>query len=264
MTDAEKASCRADMEKFRKEREAYEKTDEYKVWLAKVEADKAATKAREDMFCAKFPELMRDLSSKNKSEPIGWNGIETPTVWDGPVVLPLLEEIAAKVRPLNLPADSWPRVMQIKSKFASLRCYLATGDVPEDVREELHKIVMKYEGISAKTSEISGKPGELFCDEYWWIVMTPEEIEEAVQDRVNSLKKSLADPQDKYPGFGVVFYKTNKHGTKCVTTIREEEKVAAWKDANIQKANDVELIKIWTREDLQASSGTPAQPDVSK
>lgn len=256
MTDAEKASTRAEMAKYKAEREAYEKTEEYRIYQARIEAEKAAHKKREDGLCEKFPELLRDLISKNKSEPIGWNGIETPEVWDKSVVIPMLEEMAALVKPLNLAAEDWPKVEQLKSKFATLRCYMSMGAVPDEIANKIGDIVTKYENISAKTSEVSGDPGELFCDEYWWVTMTPAEIEKAVQDRVDTFKKALTGKED-HAGFGVVFYKTLKHGTKCVTTIREEEKVAQWKDAEIQKANGVELIKIWTREDFQASSGSP-------
>lgn len=48
------------------------------------------------------------------------------------------------------------KILQVKEKYASLRWYY--GDVPEEISEEIAKVISKYEDISYNTCCNCGKP----------------------------------------------------------------------------------------------------------
>jgi hypothetical protein len=215
-------------------------------WERRSNEAREVVVAREKKFIALFPELLRLLETKDRGEPIGWNGIETPTSWDDTVVIPMFTEMNELLRPLNLDKEDWPAVAQLKSKFASLRCYMNIGRIPEEVGRKIGDIVEKYERVSTVTSELSGKPGELFNSAGWWIILTPDEIKECVEEAAKGAQQEWADPSCGHAPEAVVHYKT-KRGVQCVGTLYSSAHVAAWQNAETQAANDVSLIKIWVK-----------------
>lgn len=218
---------------------------EYEAWQKRWEAEKLANEAREKKLISLFPELLRLLATKDKSEPIGWNGIETPNAWEDTIVIPMFTEMNNVLRPLNLPAESWPAVQQLKSKFASLRCYMGRGKVEDEIWKKISEIVSKYEAISAVTSEVSGKPGELFNSGGWWSILTPEEIIQSVVNQVEHAQKEWKENKEFAPA-AVVHYKTKK-GVQCVAALHDDKLVPAWQNKETQDANEVELIQIWIK-----------------
>ena len=64
-------------------------------------------------------------------------------------------------------------IQQIKEKFGGLR-YYCTTEKPE-VKEEMHKIIRKYEQVAWETCEITGNPGILMKKDRWYKTLNPHE-----------------------------------------------------------------------------------------
>ena len=64
------------------------------------------------------------------------------------------------------------QVLQIKQKFGSLRFYSASSD--EKKSRQLSDIAIKYEQLSLRTCEITGKPGVPMKKGLWFKTLDPE------------------------------------------------------------------------------------------
>jgi len=73
-----------------------------------------------------------------------------------------LEEIS-----LTIPKEKRFKIVQVKEKFGRLRCYLSC--YPEEIKEELSRIIGEAEHRSSTICEICGKPARLgtIGDSYW-------------------------------------------------------------------------------------------------
>ena len=61
-------------------------------------------------------------------------------------------------------------IVQVKEKFATIRCYVSgDGDL-----SEIYQIISKYEKLSGKTCEITGKPGEIMKKGFVLKTVCPE------------------------------------------------------------------------------------------
>jgi hypothetical protein len=68
----------------------------------------------------------------------------------------------------KLEGDSYIRVFQVKSKWASLRYYLEeSGKLTKDQYDEVYALISKAANMSSKTCEVCGKPGKLYEANYW-------------------------------------------------------------------------------------------------
>lgn len=66
-------------------------------------------------------------------------------------------------------------VHQVKEKFGGLRFYFATNT---DKRAEMNEVVKRYEDLSLRTCELSGKPGVLMSKEGFYRTLNPDEAPE--------------------------------------------------------------------------------------
>lgn len=103
---------------------------------------------------------------------------------------------------------------QVKSKFASLRCYYHTDfdELPEEIYQNLdisdfNKVMERYddridsvisyaEYLSRKTCEITGKEGKIYT-QGWWTVMCDEEAIKAGYDLETGKKIENEKPDRK-------------------------------------------------------------------
>ena len=66
-------------------------------------------------------------------------------------------------------------VHQVKEKFGGLRFYFATNT---NKRGEMNEVVKRYEDLSLRTCELSGKPGVLMHKNGFYRTLSPEEAPE--------------------------------------------------------------------------------------
>jgi hypothetical protein len=64
------------------------------------------------------------------------------------------------------------QVLQIKQKFGSLRFYCASND--ESKSKTMSDVTLKYEQLSLRTCELTGKPGVIMKKGLWFKTLDPE------------------------------------------------------------------------------------------
>lgn len=99
---------------------------------------------------------------RDDSGPIDYYGVECGNGW-----LPLIEGVSAlceaEIRSMpkrGVPKEDWPRCLQIKEKFGTLRFYVR-GALSEATRVAIDAAVLE----SAKICEVCGEPAELRKDD---------------------------------------------------------------------------------------------------
>ncbi len=127
-----------------------------------------------------FPGLYREVRDAQ-------HGFECGDGWYG-LIHQLSESIEAQARKLGLDpyADEWPRALQVKEKFGTLRFYVATPSYEGErglgfesnggmisVRpvagiQSIRELVSCAEAKSAELCEQCGAPGELVKNGGWW------------------------------------------------------------------------------------------------
>lgn len=143
----------------------------------------------------KYPELLSDarISKTNPDRyktincpsPFQAYGWETPDGWTD-ILVKLIEELHEVVKPYYGTEESLV-IAQVKSKFAELRFYL--DRCPQAVSEQVGSIIEKACRLSAKTSEISGKPGSAHNVAGWLYTCTEEEAAEMLAEHNARLKR---------------------------------------------------------------------------
>lgn len=90
-------------------------------------------------------------------ELFGRFGFECGEGWFG-----LLDRLSAKLTELfsDLPHEDWPRVVQVKEKFSTLRYYIDYPvELTKEFRSKIDSAVAVAEAESAKTCEVCGNAG---------------------------------------------------------------------------------------------------------
>lgn len=235
---------------------------------ARWDAEIKAREEKEKEYAAVSPTLFRALTDKDKTTPIGWNGIETPSGWKKPV-LEMVKELDAVFQPYG---KSPPVIEQLKNKFAGLRCYMNWGeDATEDQISKGQAIIRKYEKMCSKTSESSGEPGKLYICNGWYITLSPKEIENDVERGFKKFEEEVK-AGEKYHGLLIVHYRTKEHGTDVLQIIHEQNKpednekyLAGWDDPKTREDEGIELVKILKAKDIKKDgSGAPRGDDAQQ
>ena len=110
-------------------------------------------------------------------------GFEVGNGWK-PLVIELLDKIQ-KIVDENLEYSEL-RVLQVKSKYASLRVYL------NYYFEEIEKLIDEYEEKSAHICEVCGKKGEERNINNWYTVLCAKHYKEQldkIKERFNKIKE---------------------------------------------------------------------------
>ena len=118
------------------------------------------------------PDKQKELKTKyahlfgDERTPFNCWGFEFDDGWNE-LVESLLEELSEYGKKNNLKIT----ILQCKEKLSSLRTYL--GAIEDSVLndksfDEIYQIIDKYEELSKKTCEITGKPGQL-CERNGWL-----------------------------------------------------------------------------------------------
>jgi hypothetical protein len=99
--------------------------------------------------------------------------------WEG-----LLREVFDVVK-VQITDPAQFRLLQIKEKFGGLRFYYGLDDVSDEAHEAIRNAVNAAEEKSARTCELTGKPGKMISRNGWICVRADEDIKETdiVYDR---------------------------------------------------------------------------------
>lgn len=113
-----------------------------------------------------------DNPGANRPGPLDFWGIECGDGW-----FELLDRLLAdfekhnqKLRKQGKTKGQWPRVLQIKEKFGSLRVYIAPYQA---VTPKLHEAMVAAEQASNTTCEMCGGEGEFHKDGYLRVICVP-------------------------------------------------------------------------------------------
>jgi hypothetical protein len=113
-----------------------------------------SAKKQKELF-KKYPVLFEYAlpSYKGKGDhPITKFHIECWKGW-----LELIEKLSEEIAAIDI--DKTVRVTQIKQKFAGLRYYIRGLSKDSSYKEEIQKLLQKYESCSYEVCEACGKPG---------------------------------------------------------------------------------------------------------
>jgi hypothetical protein len=112
------------------------------------------------MNLSDIDERLKLILSKFKD---GWPA----TIYCGPGWNDILFSLDKKLSEI----DPDYKIIQIKEKFGILRYYFQTKT---DKRDSMNCIVLEHESMSAVTCEISGLPGVLMKNSFWYKTLNPD------------------------------------------------------------------------------------------
>lgn len=121
----------------------------------------------------RYPLVLRPTHRGTAPYPLDCYGIECGDGWLH-ILEPLLdvfEQHAAAMRAAGVPRAKWPKVLQIKEKFGTLRAYIRAPSAPQ-----LDAALKAAEAASSVTCEGCGKPAVLRQD--GWHRVTCDECEQ--------------------------------------------------------------------------------------
>ncbi len=117
-----------------------------------------------------FPRLLR--KSVAHPSPLQFRGIEAGDGWYE-IICQLLSEIEAKSISTGISKRKWPRVLQIKEKFGTLRFYIDISAFDATDLELVRNMISAAETKSLEICEECGAPGTLYKNG-WMYVKCPE------------------------------------------------------------------------------------------
>jgi len=121
-------------------------------------------------LCADFPLLYGDRNGNMQNTCMVW-GFDCNDGW-----YQLIYDLSSKLEPLikmyletatKEEAEYYPRAMQVKEKFGTLRFYMTSAT------DEMYKLIQEAEDKSGEICETCGKPGK--CRNGGWITCLCDE-----------------------------------------------------------------------------------------
>ena len=132
----------------------------------------------DDRLVKKYPNLYADRHG-NMRDTLMCFGFECGDGWYN-----LLDELSSKLEPLileyrknNPEDDCFPRAVQVKEKFATLRFYMTSAT------DEMYKIITEYENRSAATCEHCGAKGKVRKHLPWLLTLCGSCLRKHLKER---------------------------------------------------------------------------------